>query len=99
MEHTVRRGCLQEVDCKSLGGFTSGGTFGNGTLNVFKRHTVRPVLYFVLPQLLFCFAHVSQGRVTEGHPRNNAVVKWLQFLRKGILGCQFSLLIGNVRKL
>src|SRR5690348_17208879 len=78
---------------------SSGSASGNGALNIFKIHTSRPVIYFFLPQLLFRFAHMGQGRITKGYPRNNAAVKWLQFLRKSIMGRQFSLLIGNMSKL
>ena len=76
-----------------------GSAFGNCALNIFKIHMSRPVLYFFLPQLLFRFAYMSQSRIAKGYPRNNAAIKWLRFLRKGIMGCKFSLLIGNMRKL
>src|SRR5690348_10160201 len=78
---------------------SSGSAFGNGALNIFKIHTSRPVLYFFLPQLLFRFAYMGQGRIAKGYPRNNAAIKWLRFLRKSIMGRQFSLLIGNMSKL
>src|ERR1051326_2042128 len=78
---------------------SSGSSFGNGALNIFKIHTSRPVLYLFLPQLLLLLAYVGQGRVTKGYPRNNAVIKWLRFLRKSIMGRQFPLLIGNMSKL
>src|SRR6266568_2670653 len=78
---------------------SSGSAFGNSALNIIKIHMSGPVLYFFLPQLLFRFTYMSQSRITKSYPRNNAVVKWLRFLRKGIMSCQFSLLIGNMRKL